>query len=97
MEAQAAIKCPECGGRKVHHSGKRLLSNREKVQYFECVDCGRKFPEDYIRKCLETDEPAHYAQERGDSEKMSAATENKTVTGDTTERNTHPIPRRNET
>jgi integrase len=78
MEAQTAIICPSCNSLKVHHSGKRLLINQEKIQCFECVDCGRKFSEKYIR-CQRQDRAVHYALKG--CEKMDTATELKTVTG----------------
>jgi len=77
-EAAQALKCPECDSEKIHHSGKRFLKNKEKVQLLECVDCGRKFSEKYIRGQGQVSH-AHYALKG--CEKMSTATEIKTVTG----------------
>ena len=74
-----SLNCPSCGSEKVHHSGKRFLNNQEKIQCFECVDCGRKFSQTYLR-CPRQRRNAHYALQ-GESEKMSSVTEIKTVTG----------------
>ena len=79
-QTQSAIICPDCHSSKIHHSGKRLLSKKRKVQCLECVDCGRKFSEKYIRNHGQR-KAAHYALQ-GESEKMDSVTEIKTVTGD---------------
>ena len=49
MEAQAVLKCPECGSTRVYHDGFRpapsnSLSN-EPIQRFRCADYGHRFSE----------------------------------------------------
>ncbi len=43
MEAQAVIKCPECGSEKFFKDGVRKLSNKQEKQRYVCRVCGYRY------------------------------------------------------
>lgn len=73
-------KCPDCGSLDIDLNGFREYKNREKTQIFKCCDCGRTFPEKYIRFAGQLGH-ANYALVK-EAKKLDAVTETKTVTSD---------------
>ena len=80
LDARSFPRCPDCGSSRVRQNGPRVLSNGAKTQTLKCVDCGRRFSENYLRH-----EPQRGVRQICDSEmskNLVTVAETKTVTGD---------------